>query len=185
MINSSDIIRAILEAEGSEYTDRASDAGGPTKFGITLNTLSAYRKRPCTAPDVQALTVIEATGIYEDRYINAPGFALLTDGRLESLMVDSGVQHGVPEAVKMLQRAAYLDVDGKLGQVSLAKINLADAESAARLRGAVCAARVRLYGNLIAHDPQLVRARSTGLHLQAENAAGWANRIASFIEEAA
>nr|WP_222532573.1 glycosyl hydrolase 108 family protein [Azospirillum sp. 412522] len=41
------IIDTILRREGwPRYTDRPSDRGGPTKGGITLATLTNWRKRP-------------------------------------------------------------------------------------------------------------------------------------------
>ena len=45
-----------------------------------------------------------------------------------------------------------------------------------------CAERVRFYGAIISHDPEYVKAKLAGYDLQAENALGWANRIAEFIE---
>jgi lysozyme family protein len=180
-MNLADIIQGILTREGAEYSDRGADRGGPTKYGITLATLSSVRKRPCTAADVEALTGTEAYQIYIDRYVTAPGFYRISDVALQMLCVDAGVQHGTGEAVKMLQRAAGVNADGILGNGSLAAINSHDPKS---LYARVCAARVRLYGELVSHDPNLAQARAAGFHLQAENAFGWANRIAGLIEDA-
>lgn len=174
-----EIINGIIAREGSIYTNRAADAGGPTKYGITLDTLSAYRGHQCSAADVQALTAQDATQIYSAMYVTKPGFDRITDPDLEALLVDAAVQHGSPVAVRMLQTAAGVTADGNLGEASLAAVNGGDAQT---LFFKVCAARVRLYGSLIAHDPQLQKAESAGFALQAENALGWANRIAAFIE---
>ncbi|HEY3658277.1 MAG TPA: glycosyl hydrolase 108 family protein [Steroidobacteraceae bacterium] len=176
------ILHAILIAEGSAYSDRASDRGGPTKYGIDLATLTDYRGAPVTATDVAALTEAEALEIYQKRYVEAPGFLNIENDALRALLVDAGVQHDPEDAVKMLQRAAQVTPDGHLGPVTLAAVNAA---LAAPLYAAICAARIRLYGALISHDPQLIRVRSQGAHLQADNALGWANRIAQFVERPA
>ena len=41
----SDLIDTIVANEGG-YVDNAGDAGGPTRYGITIATLSAFRGRP-------------------------------------------------------------------------------------------------------------------------------------------
>lgn len=60
----------ILAHEGAsgEYTDAPGDAGGPTRWGVTLATLSHWRKKPCTADDVKNLTLEEASQIYDAGY---------------------------------------------------------------------------------------------------------------------
>lgn len=175
-----DIIQEVLTREGPAYSDRGADRGGPTKYGITLETLSGSRGRPCTAVDVQNLTITEAYQIYSVRYVTAPGFNRVSDASLEALMVDAAVQHGPDEASKMLQRAAGAVPDGKIGDATIAAVNARDPK---RLYAAVCAARIRLYGELVAHDPRLAAAAQAGFSLQAQNAYGWANRIAGFVEE--
>ena len=45
------------------YVNVATDKGGPTKFGITLATLAAYRDAHTTAVDVEQMSVAEATAI--------------------------------------------------------------------------------------------------------------------------
>ena len=60
-------------------------------------------------------------------------------------------------------------MDGILGPVSLEAINRLDSDVLYRQ---LVAARCRFYGQIITRDPT-----------QAVFAAGWANRIAEFIEE--
>jgi lysozyme family protein len=179
-MNIADIIEGILVREGTLYTDRPEDRGGPTCCGITLKTLAAYRApRETTIEDLKALTPVGARGVYQHVYIDVPGFGRIVDSALQAVIVDAGVQHGSEEATKMLQRAAGVAADGNLGQISLTAINSHDPIS---LHALVCGARIRLYGSLIAHDPVLAKAREYGFALQAENALGWANRIAQFVE---
>jgi lysozyme family protein len=100
------IIDTILRREGwPRYTDRPSDRGGPTKGGITLATLTSWRKRPVTAADVAALDEDEVRAIYRARYIADPGFAGITDDTLRALVIDSGVIHNTSRAGTWLQDA--------------------------------------------------------------------------------
>ncbi len=163
-----DIITAIVQREGDAYTDRYTDRGGPTRYGITLATLAAWRKTPTTAADVAALTEAEARDIYAARYVTGPFFDRIADVSLRALVVDSGVLHGQDTATMWLQAAAGVRADGILGPVSVAAIG---ARAARGLYLGVVAARLRSEGELIARD-----------HSQADNAGGWANRTADLLE---
>jgi lysozyme family protein len=180
VILASDIIDAILVAEGVKFTDRPDDKGGPTCCGVTLETLRAYRAPAATSvDDLKKLDPQTARSVYQHMYIDAPGFGQIADHNLEALVVDAGVQHGTVEASKTIQRAVGVFPDGHLGPVSLAAINSHDPLS---LRMLVCGARIRLYGALVTHDAKLALAKLAGFELQADNALGWANRIAQFVE---
>ena len=177
------IVDAILKREGwPRYTNRPSDRGGPTKGGITLDTLSAWRKRPVTAADVEALEEAEVRAIYRSRYIDGPGFSSITDDALRALVIDCGVNHGTGRASTWLQDAVndiagrpLLNVDGAVGPKTLAAVNSADAGGLWR---SVFVARMRFYGQIITGD-----ARNRGrTEDDALNAAGWLNRLAEFME---
>lgn len=162
-------IDRILAREGSQYTNRPSDRGGPTKFGITLATLAKYRGHPVTAADVEALTVDEAFAIYLKAYIDDPDFEHIDCADLRDLLVDAGVQHGPGRAIRWLQKAVGgIAVDGILGPISLNAINAGNSH-AWYVR--VAARRLQFYGALITSDPT-----------QAANAAGWMNRMAEFVD---
>ena len=71
------IIDDILEKEGG-YVNDPDDGGGPTNFGITLETLKEWRGDfTLTADDVGFMDIGEARLIYEHRYIEEPGFNLI------------------------------------------------------------------------------------------------------------
>lgn len=162
----SDLIEDVITREGG-YVDNAADGGGPTKYGITQATLAAWRKQSVTAQDVQALQMPEARLIYESQYLNGPGLYRITDPTLEGLLFDSAVQHGPETAVRWLQAAVSTPIDGVCGPVTAAAANA----DPARAYRQVLATRIRYYGAIIEHN-----------HSQAEFAAGWANRVASFAE---
>ena len=167
MQTNEEIIATVLKYESGFVNDPA-DAGGATNWGITRATLTAWRKRPVTVAEVEALTKNEAFSIYLGRYIIRPGFDRIADLRLRHLAVDSGVQHGPPRVVKWLQELLKVTVDGKLGPKTAAAVN---GEDAGRLFNRLLARRIRFYGGLISAN------RS-----QAVFAKGWLNRVTSFLD---
>ncbi len=164
------ILEAVLRREGG-FVDHPADRGGPTKYGVTQDTLSAWRGAPATPADVAGISAAEARRIYQKLYIEGPGFDRIVDDRLRMLVVDCAVNHGPARAARWLQEAAGADVDGIFGPLTAGAVN--GAETGAVYRR-LLAARCRFYGRLIAGD------RS-----QAAFAAGWTARLAEFIEEQA
>ncbi len=60
------------------YSNRASDRGGPTKYGVTHKTLAAHRGVPSVAADqVKTMTKMEAEDIYRRSYWGQSGGDLL------------------------------------------------------------------------------------------------------------
>lgn len=163
------IIDDVIRREGG-YVDHPDDRGGPTKYGITLKTLSDWRGRSQIAADVMRLTEVEAREIYRERYIIGPRLHKVIDPKVRALAVDCAVNHGPHQAVKLLQVAARVFPDGALGPKTESAVNRMTPTA---LYARLCAARVRFYGQLIRRD--------STQHVFAE---GWANRVAEFIEEA-
>lgn len=164
-----DILDALIQREGP-YCDRPADRGGPTCWGITQATLGLWRGGSVSAAEVAALTKDEAKTIYRRRYVEDPHFDRIQDQALREAVVDAGVNHGTTRPIKWLQAFLHLvPIDGILGPATLLRINAVDPRD---LRRALAAARVRFYGRIIADD-----------HDQAENAAGWADRAAHWIEQ--
>jgi lysozyme family protein len=85
------------------YTNDPADPGGPTKWGITLETLKQWRGKPTTAADVQALEQWEAEAIYRQRYI-AP-FLTSVPPDVMPFVVDLAVHSGVGGAQRLLRAA--------------------------------------------------------------------------------
>jgi len=159
------ILDEVLRREGG-YVDHPADRGGPTHRGITMATLSAWRKRPVTREDMQALTETEARAIYHRQYIEQPGFDRIVDPLLRGLLVDYGVHSGPRRAIQDLQRAARVTVDGVLGAETLGAVAAIGAEP---LRRAVLRARGQYLARLLS-DPR-----------QRVFAAGWLNRLMEFV----
>lgn len=125
------IIDGVVARESEKYTNDPNDSGGPTKFGITLRTLSRFRKFPCTAADVQALTRKEAAEVYRFVFVDEPGFdRILSAATLSKAIaekcIDAGVLCSPARAATWLQEClnafnrqgrdfADLHVDGDIG----------------------------------------------------------------------
>jgi lysozyme family protein len=172
------VIDDILRREAG-WSNRAADRGGPTMRGITLATLTRIRGRPVSLDELRALTEEEAREIYLAEYLTAPGFHKIRDPYVLSLAVDAGVNHGPARVIRWLQKIAGIVDDGIFGPVTEVAVNSCDP---VRLFQKLLARRIEFYGELIAHDPQLIAARRAGFHLQAENALGWLRRASEFVE---
>lgn len=164
------VLGEIIRREGG-YVNHPADRGGPTKYGITAQTLGDWRKlwRAATAEEVQQLTEAEARDIYRKRYITDPGLDQVSHPALLHLLVDSAVHSGPKRAVRWLQGALGVKQDGFMSAETV--MALAGADQGA-IYGKVLGQRMRHLGRLITSDPK-----------QAAFAAGWMNRLAEFVEE--
>lgn len=114
-------LRLMFGHEGG-YSNRASDAGGPTKYGITHKTLAAHRGvKSVTAAQVKAMTLAEAEAIYRKSYWAQSGGDVLPVG-LDYAAFDFGVNSGPSRAVKVLQGVVGVAQDGKIGPATLAAV---------------------------------------------------------------
>lgn len=162
------IIDEILRREGG-YSDRVQDTGGPTNFGVTSGTLGAWRKlgRQATRAEVHALTVDEARDIYRQQYITAPRFDRIADARLRALLVDFGVHSGPVRAVKALQRAVDVPIDGVLGALTLGALAARNADD--------------VYRDVLRERGELLAALLQRDKTQLVFAAGWLRRLMEFV----
>lgn len=163
-----DIITDVMKAEGwDRYTNRPNDRGGPTKWGITLDTYRDYTGNPnLSDAHIRALTEADARKFYRERYFDQTNFAEIHPLILP-LVIDCAVNHGRTRAAKWFQKAVGAKQDGVVGPKTLAAANEISPTST-YLR--ICAIRVRFYGTLVTRDPT-----------QAEFASGWNNRAAKWL----
>lgn len=104
------------------YSNVKTDKGGPTKYGVTHKTLAAHRGvRACSAADVKALTLEEATQIYVTGYWAQAGGDVLPRG-LDYAAFDFAVNSGPARAVRVLQRLLGQVEDGNIGPQTLAAV---------------------------------------------------------------
>lgn len=167
----SDLIADIVRREGG-FVNHPNDAGGATKYGITIGTLASWRGVPVSVDDVANLTVEEASAIYEKRYLKEPGLDLITDPELKALLVDFGVLSGPRRAVQGLQKALGFpdnECDGDFGPKSKAAL-AANSNSEALFYSVKCE-RLEQFVRILANPSQAVFAN------------GWANRLDEFVEK--
>lgn len=112
----------ILKAEGG-YVHDPDDRGGATNKGVTQKTYDMWRKSELLpVRPVKEIQDVEVESIYRRDYWFA--------GRADALAwpaslvhFDACVNHGVGRASKMLQDAAGVMVDGKIGPKTIAAVN--------------------------------------------------------------
>jgi lysozyme family protein len=162
------LISKVIEREGS-YVNHPNDHGGPTNWGITQGTLSAWRKQPVTAFQVQTLSQTEARHIYRDQYFR--GLEDVTDPQVLEFLFDYAVNSGPKRAVKALQTILGVMPDGEFGPIS--KAALAKVDQATLYPFLICE-RLDNYMRIMARDPS-----------QVVFGEGWANRVKPFWKRAA
>lgn len=175
----------IIHREGG-YVNNPNDKGGPTKYGITLSTLRAYRQsKKLTAEDVERLTEQEAFDIYFDMYVVKPRFHLIDDEFLQECIVDAGVNHGVRRASMWLQMATNevgntrLQIDGIVGPLTLGCVR---SQQAMRLAFAFCRIRMKFFGQITSDNALDYKSGNTH-RLYAVFTEGWLNRLDHFLEK--
>lgn len=130
-MNVESIIDGLIQREG-EYVNRATDRGGPTRYGIT----EAVARANGYTGDMRALPIDLARRIYRQSYYIGPGFDQVSklSAAVAEEITDTGVNMGVPVAAKFLQRLlnvlnqqgrTYADVeaDGHFGPASFAALS--------------------------------------------------------------
>lgn len=156
------IVDNILRREGSEFTNRKSDRGGATKFGITQTAWDDH----FVHVDIQDINSAQAREFYERIHI-AP-FNWIIDEPLKDLVVDCGVNHGVSRATKWLQEVAKVEIDGIIGEQTKHAVN-----TKKDLYKPLLKLRFRYYAFIASDqlpaDPDLPNLR------------GWINRALEFI----
>jgi lysozyme family protein len=108
----------VLKHEGG-YVDHPKDPGGATNLGITLATLTVWRKRTVSKDDVRALTREEAAAIYRKNYWAKVKGDDLPSG-VDYATFDFAVNSGVGRAARFLQETLKIAADGKIGPQTLA-----------------------------------------------------------------
>ena len=172
-----EIITEILRREGSEYTNRANDRGGPTKFGITQRSWTGYFSTHTGQLPIQVkdLTEAQARQFYRDEYIGP--LAWIVDDEIKGLAVDCAVNHGLGRAVMWLQEIVGTPIDGKIGPRTRAAINgtVPDVDYTPAYRKIyrdLLRKRFKFYAEIVTdqrNDPDLPNLR------------GWINRACEFI----
>lgn len=116
--------------EGDVFTDDPADPGGATRYGITQRTLQYYRRRltgnnalEVKAADVAAMTRGEAIDIGVSIFAVESGLAHILDARVRFVALDYAFHAGWVPAIRALQTAVGVAVDGQFGPLSQNAVN--------------------------------------------------------------
>lgn len=140
----------LLPFEGTEFTEYKNDAGGPTKYGISAAANPGV--------DIINLDKDGAKVIYKRKYWDAAHCDDMPE-RLKYIMFDTEVNEGEVEAVKILQHAAGITVDGICGPDTMRHAPLVDPNIYLNWRK-------KIYFQILAEHPQ-----------DQEFINGWVNRV--------
>ena len=163
------ILEDVLEKEGwPTYTEHPNDRGGPTKGGITLRSLEAFKGKRCTRRELKLFSRRAALKLLTQRYVQTHGINLLVADRIGAQLVDNSVLSGPALAVKDLQGVLGVPTDGILGKQTWEAYGRLDPRVVSN-RLAVGRA-LRLARHVKKHPDQLVFL------------SGWMVRCLSFIE---
>jgi lysozyme family protein len=163
------LIDRVIQREGG-YVNNPNDAGGPTKYGITLATLHGWRHAPVSAADVKNLTTNEAILIYRSQYFTKPGLDAVKDPGIQEFLFDYGVNSGPGAAVRALQTALGVTADGDFGPASRAALDKINNQQALFYR--LKCERYEMLLRFIGSSPG-----------NAVFAIGWSNRLDQFEEK--
>lgn len=121
----------VLAMEGG-FSDDPYDPGGPTNFGITLRTYAAHTGRALDASsqaaliaELRAIAPQTVRAIYRTRYWE-PARCPTLPPALALFHFDAAVNHGVGTAIRALQEALPVAVDGEIGPITERAIRTSD-----------------------------------------------------------
>lgn len=148
-------VEIVLKHEGG-YVFDPKDMGGETNFGIS--------KRSYPHIDIKNLTREQAIDIYyKDFWI--PSKAELLPKEIQCAYFNFAVNFGLAGAAKVLQRAAGVEDDGKIGSQTLRAVE-----------------KVTLEVFLIYVMDRYMRVIAAR-HTNAKFARGWSNRVLDFLKK--
>lgn len=148
----------LITHEGG-FSNHPNDPGGATMYGVTE---AVARAEGYTGP-MQDLTLDFAKSVYRKRYWDACRCDQMPDP-LRYPLFDAAVNSGPGQAIKWLQSAVGVKVDGAIGPVTQQAVNVLPAQVT---RQKMVGARLRFMTNL-ANWPSFSK--------------GWARRIAAILE---
>lgn len=132
--------------------DHPNDPGGKTNLGVTQKTLDAYRDAnpdKGLPTDVFDLSRDQARDIYKTQYFDPVRGDDLPPS-ISLAVVDTAVNSGPKNAIRMLQSSLGVPVDGKLGPLTLEAVQSADEST---LFKDFNDKREALYNRIIEKDP--------------------------------
>lgn len=142
--NFAQALKLVLVHEGG-FADHPDDPGGATMKGVTQAVYDAYRVgKGLAVRSVKSITNAELNAIYERQYWQAIRGDELPSG-VDYCVFDYAVNSGPGRAVKDLQRALGVKVDGVVGMGTMNALTAADD---AKLINEICDKRLKFLKSL-------------------------------------
>ena len=117
-------LAALLKHEGG-YVNHPADPGGMTNLGVTKRVWEAYVGHEVDEQTMRGLTPQTVAPLYKKRYWDAVHGDDLPSG-VDLCVFDCAVNSGVGRASRLLQKAAGVADDGKIGPGTLAAVKAKD-----------------------------------------------------------
>ncbi|MGQ2385116.1 MULTISPECIES: glycoside hydrolase family 108 protein [Acinetobacter] len=111
-----DALKRVLKHEGG-YVNHPSDPGGETNYGITKSTAKQFGYNG----SMKNIPIDVVESIYKEKYWTALSCDQYTFA-LAFQLFDAGVNHGLGNARRILQRAVGVADDGVIGKTTIAAI---------------------------------------------------------------
>jgi len=130
-----------------QYSNDPVDPGGATYSGVTQNAYNAWRTHVAQLPiqDVRRMTDAECQTIYKTQYWDAVRGDNVWAG-IDLLLYDIAVNSGPLRAIKFLQQALGVTVDGQFGLETFGALMAVNDRKA--LIQKICAARMSFWHSL-------------------------------------
>lgn len=174
-----DAINKVLEHEGG-FINHPNDRGGPTNWGVTMNTYNMYMTAKTgktyisTVDEIKKMPKALAVDIYKKLYWDKIQGDKIKKYAVAAVIFDQAINRGVSSAIKQAQKVikaldpfgfANIVQDGVMGPKSLEALN---SVSEKPFLDSYLRESTQFYQNIVNRDP------SQSVFLQ-----GWLNRIKS------
>lgn len=113
-------LKRVLKHEGG-YVNNPHDKGGETNYGITVGTARQYGY----TGSMRTIPMSVVEDIYKAKFwdtLNLDDICKKYGFALAFQLFDAGVNHGLGNAKRLLQRALGVVDDGVIGQITLAEL---------------------------------------------------------------
>jgi len=171
MANFEKYLPFLIQWEGSAYENVPGDAGGPTKYGITLQDWKTYgydknHDGLINAEDVKLISLEDAKPLIKGEYWDVLKADDIKSQSVAEAIVDFGYNAGRSNVARKVQKILNISKpDGIFGPITIAKINQTDSKT---LFESIKQVRTQYYLDIVNDKPS-----------QQKFLKGWLNRVNS------